>query len=390
MSQSRTDEPVSRLGPRATVAAPFESFRAQHRFAPLDGLRAVSILAVLWHHTAAGLGGIAMSSRGFLGVDMFFVVSGFLIVTLLLRERDRTGGVALGRFYVRRTLRIFPIYYLVLGFVLLFVTVVRPGSEMRGPFLRELPFHLTYTTNWIRSSTFLAIAWSLAMEEQFYLLWPPVEKFLPRASVVVVLAVVAFNQAVNFQLLDSFLESRLGMRYVDYAMLQVTFTPICLGVLLAHLLHRPAGFALLRGLLVRPASPWLVLAVLLGACNAAGDLSGLARLVIQVAMTLFLATCVLGEAHLLVRALSWPWLRRIGVISYGMYLYHHFARHAAAALLDAGRIASPLALFVACSLLTIAVAELSFRWIETPLSNLRRRFERIPAPVVAESAAARG
>jgi peptidoglycan/LPS O-acetylase OafA/YrhL len=365
-----------------TEASPFDSFRARRHFSALDGIRAFSILAVVWHHTAAGLGGIALSSNGFLGVDMFFVLSGFLIVTLILREREHTGAISLRRFYARRTLRIFPIYYLVLGCVLVFVTVVHPASEMRAPFLRELPFHLTYTTNWIRSSTFLAIAWSLATEEQFYLLWPPVEKFLPRASIVVVLAIIALNQLVNFQVCDGFLEKQFGMRHADFAILQVTFTPICLGVLLAHILNHRAGFGRLRGFLANKSSPWLVLVALLVACNTEGDISGLPRLVIQVSMTLLLAACVLDEGHVVSRLLSWRVLGRIGTISYGMYLYHHFARHAAEVILRASGVASPLALFLVCTALTIAVAELSFRWIETPLSNLKRKFSGRPATVL--------
>ncbi|HUR28086.1 MAG TPA: acyltransferase, partial [Planctomycetota bacterium] len=158
---------------------PFDEFRARRHFSALDGIRAISILAVLWHHTAAGLGGIALSSNGFLGVNMFFVLSGFLIVTLILREKDRTGGISLKRFYARRTLRIFPIYYLVIAALLAYVLLV-PETGFRADFLRELPYHLTYTSNWIHSATILAIAWSLAAEEQFYLLWPPLEKYLAR------------------------------------------------------------------------------------------------------------------------------------------------------------------------------------------------------------------
>jgi peptidoglycan/LPS O-acetylase OafA/YrhL len=357
----------------ATDGAAFAAFQARRHFSALDGIRAFSILAVIWHHTAAGLGGIPLSSNGFLGVDMFFVLSGFLIVTLILRERQRTGSVSLRAFYARRSLRIFPIYYLVLACMLVLVTVVRPGSSMRAPFLEELPFHLTYTTNWIQSSTFLAIAWSLAAEEQFYVFWPPVEKFLPRASVLVLLAVLAVNQLVNFQLIDGFLESRLGLVHAEYAILQVTFTPICLGVLLAHLLHRPAGFVRLRGVLSGRLTPWILLVALAAACNVPGDISGAPRLLIQVAMTLFLAACVLDEEQLLARLLARPLVRRIGVISYGMYLYHHFARHGAVGLLDAAGLESPLALFVSCTLLTLFVAELSFRWIETPISRLRKR-----------------
>jgi peptidoglycan/LPS O-acetylase OafA/YrhL len=364
---------VSSSARSAAHASSFEAFRARSRFPALDGLRAFSILAVLWHHTARGAGGFPLSDNGFLGVDMFFVLSGFLIVTLILRERRGRGEFSLRRFYARRTLRIFPIYYLVLLLILLFVTCVHPSSRMRAPFLAEFPYHVTYTTNWIRSSTFLAIAWSLATEEQFYVLWPPIEKWLPRASVALLVAIVLLNQLVNFGVLDAFLARKFGLEHAEYAILQITFTPICLGVLIAHVLDHPIGFERLRGVVSHRAAPWLVLATMLAAGNVRGDLSGWPRLVIQLSMTLFLAACVIDEDHPLARILALPIVRRIGAISYGMYLYHHLMRHGAEALLARLHMASPLWLFGITSLLTIAVAEASFRWIETPIANLKRR-----------------
>ena len=73
-------------------------------FGSLDGLRAASILAVVWHHTPLVYPDLVLSRRGFLGVDLFFIISGFLIVTLLLRERRRSGRISLRGFYVRRFL----------------------------------------------------------------------------------------------------------------------------------------------------------------------------------------------------------------------------------------------------------------------------------------------
>ncbi len=377
---------------RPAPATPHAEFRARTRFAALDGLRALSILAVLWHHTAAGLGALPASHNGFLGVDMFFVLSGFLIVTLLVRERERTGAISLRGFYARRVLRIFPIYYLVLGAVLLFVTVVRPGSSMRAPFLAELPFHLTYTSNWFQTSTFLAITWSLAAEEQFYLLWPPIEKFFARWVGALLLGVLVLNQLLNFGLLDRILANSFGMHPADYAILQITFTPICLGVVLAHGLADARVFARMHAVLARPWAPWLLLAVLAALVNVPGSLSGLPRLSIQVAMTLLLAACVLEEKHVLARLLARPALVRIGVISYGMYLYHPFARHGAQAVERALGVASPLLLFVLCTLLTLVLAEVSFRLLERPLSGLRRFIpaQRAPARVRADADARLG
>jgi len=147
------------------------------RIAGLDGLRAFSIAFVLIGHlngtrdfklpgpAEAFLKAVPLAS---MGVRVFFVISGFLITSLLLEEERRTGTVNLARFYFRRTLRIFPPYYLYIGLILLAQAmaflVLRPG---------DVGHALTYTTNYHRDrSWYLAHAWSLAVEEQFYILWP--------------------------------------------------------------------------------------------------------------------------------------------------------------------------------------------------------------------------
>src|SRR2546421_12834986 len=97
-------------------AADHKNYLAAKYFPSLDGLRAISILAVIWYHVPELR---PIWATGFLGVHLFFVISGFLITTLLLREKAATGSISLKKFYIRRTLRIFPAYYLTLGLFLL-------------------------------------------------------------------------------------------------------------------------------------------------------------------------------------------------------------------------------------------------------------------------------
>src|SRR5687768_5068106 len=137
----------------------------------LDGLRAVAVAGVVWHHSYSGLDALPMMRHGFLGVDLFFVLSGFLITTLLLREQQRSGRISLRHFYMRRALRIFPLYYAVL-IALTAYFAAAADSAQRARYFSELPYHAAYLSNWIDSETMLSITWSLSTEEQFYLLWP--------------------------------------------------------------------------------------------------------------------------------------------------------------------------------------------------------------------------
>ena len=93
----------------------FGSYRAIKYFGSLNGLRCACILAVIWHRTAGAGRDALLLSRGYLGVSLFFVISGFLITTLMLREREAYGQISVGAFLARRALRIFPLYYLVLS-----------------------------------------------------------------------------------------------------------------------------------------------------------------------------------------------------------------------------------------------------------------------------------
>lgn len=137
----------------------------------LDGVRALSVLAVIAVHS-----GIPVGQAGAFGVQVFFVLSGFLITTLLLNELVRTGGVDVGGFYLRRALRLFP----ALAVLLLFCTLVSlpPGVSYGPQTLSAIPFTILYSYNWVEalahppSGGLVTHTWSLAVEEQFYLLWP--------------------------------------------------------------------------------------------------------------------------------------------------------------------------------------------------------------------------
>ena len=217
----------------------YERFTAQRRFAALDGLRCLAILAVIGHHA---LGPSVQAFSLGVGVDLSFAISGFIITTLLVREHRRTGSIDVRRFYLRRTLRIFPLYFAVLGGYVAIVLLTKRGTTAGDDFIHHIPAFATYTSNWFvpldRSGPIFFYAWSLATQEQFYLLWAPalLLTLMPgrvgRAGALVVIAIVVNELVVNLT----------GGHALPLTMLRSIAPPICLGALWALLLHSPAGF----------------------------------------------------------------------------------------------------------------------------------------------------
>jgi len=137
----------------------------------LDGLRAVAILSVMAGHTWGWL-----FPGSFIGVDIFFVLSGFLITTLLLEERARTGRVSLRKFYARRALRLLPALGALVVAATVWILVTSP-TPLRTASIHGLPAVVLYSSNWVYGLLHVDLGmfghtWSLSLEEQFYLLWP--------------------------------------------------------------------------------------------------------------------------------------------------------------------------------------------------------------------------
>lgn len=355
-------------------ASAHRRFRDQAKFSALDGLRCISIVAVVWHHSAADLFNQDVSSRGFLGVDLFFVISGFLIVTLLLREKSTSGEFSRSRFYMRRFLRIFPLYYgMVLSLAALYF-YLGDRSETGQQFLSDLVIYLTYTGNFFILGW--GIVWSLAAEEQFYTVWPQVEHYFSHLIFPILVAAIGINQLFNFPATREMIGSAIGVPNISsYSIVQATFTPILLGVVTAHAMHSRLHFDRLATLLCHrfASAGWLGLTVVLASIPNP-DISGLHRLAIHVAMTGLVASCVATEHHWLAKALTLRGVARIGVVSYGIYLFHVHGILLATKLLASAGMHHALAAFGGGLLISYLFAEASFRYFESRFLRLKTKY----------------
>ncbi len=338
-------------------------YMAQKRFKSLDGLRAISILAVIWHHTAPTWVGHTLSLIGAQGVSLFFSISGFLITTLLLREQSRKGQIDFKAFYVRRALRIFPLYYGVLILYIAIVTLLEPNTASGQAFFGNLIYFATYTSNMfvpLDGRVIFYFAWSLAVEEQFYLLLPStllLAETVKRTSVVLFLA---FLICVGGQL--------IGNKFLSAVPL-----PIVAGALLAITLNNARGYEMLRPVLGQTWSAPVVGAALAIALLLP-DVPGFVAALLFAA---WVGACVTQTHHPLAKLFALKPVAYIGSISYGMYMLHMLCKNAVVKVLGAvGLSNGGLEVFGLTFVVTVAVASLSFRYFERWFLGLKAGFER--------------
>jgi peptidoglycan/LPS O-acetylase OafA/YrhL len=356
----------------------------------LDGVRALAVLAVLAFH-----GGMPWAGGGFLGVDAFFVLSGYLITSLLLAEWERTGRIALGSFWARRARRLLPALLLMVVVVTLGGRVLLPPEEvrlLRGDGLAAL----FYVANWrmiLRGGDYFAQTaspsplehtWSLGIEEQFYLAWPLVMAALLAGTVVVgarrtglrrLLLLCVLGAAVSTGLLAAMYRSDDPGR--AYYGTDTRGTSLLVGAALAVALalRRPTGagpgvepLSSRRARLVLGALAAIAVLGLAGAWTRAsgGDAElyrgGLA--LVALAVAILLAHVVLVPRGWSAWLLSWVPLVLVGRISYGIYLWH-WPVFLALNADRTGRVGFEL--FGWRCLATFAVAVLSYVLIERPI-----------------------
>jgi peptidoglycan/LPS O-acetylase OafA/YrhL len=377
MTSRRTDGSVpSAAAKTATVPGPldpdaaFDTFRATKVFPSLDGLRAFSIIAVIGFHVLHPPA--PFFAHGNLGVDLFFAISGVLITSLLLRERDSAGQISLYNFYIRRSLRIFPLYYAVLTVYVVSTALVERDTARSQLFFSNLPAYLTYTSNWFvrlstTTTTIFYFAWSLATEEQFYVCWPSIVRFSRNRIVPVAVMLLAMltGEAVRYAASEGWVDNRA----IPIRILGSIASPICLGCIAAYVLHYRRSFRVLYRIAGRPWSVPLAVVSLVAAVRFS-----LPILVIPLAMAFLVVASIIRARHCLSWLLDNRLVRHIGAISYGMYLMHMLTYNLVRKVVPAS--VGRWVIFLVVLVAVIAVASLSFRFFERKVQGLRKHLER--------------
>ena len=371
----------------------------------LDGIRALSVLAVIVYHANK-----LWLPGGFLGVEVFFVISGYLITLLLLAESEKNGTVSLKQFWLRRARRLLPALWVVVLGVVVFAALFQREilGTLRGDVIAALFYGFNWFQVWVGTSYFTSFEfvplrhlWSLAVEEQFYLIWPVVmlvvakfgKRRLPIVSAVFVLIAVAlavytgvvYQPGVISTIADTpeqFM-SLFGQSVsrVDYLFLGTITrsSGLLLGAALAIwwrpwlLQNSRAGesklydFVGFGGLAALAFMMWRFNTVIEGTDGGTVGYDLLFRggfFLTDIASVALIAAAVHPGSKLIARGLSNPILVWLGRRSYGFYLFHwpvfQFYRR------FAGEGLTPYE-FVVLVLLALALTELSYRYIETPV-----------------------
>lgn len=348
---------------RTPQADLFADFQGQKKFQALDGLRALSILAVVWHHTASPFMHGMATYVGTHGVTLFFAISGFLITSLLLRERDRRGHISFKDFYIRRALRIFPLYFGVLLIYAVLVAIFERDSAAGRMFWHNLPYFLTYTSNLfvpLDGRVIFYFAWSLAVEEQFYLIWPCVLTLTSTPA----RATWALG-AVLLACVTLVVSGRMNANTLPLAILG--------GAWLSLLLHQRRSHEFLVRFLRQP--------VFVGALAVftaiALSTPQIPAYVVHGLFVLWVGVAVLAKPQGWVQMLETRPMVFVGTVSYGVYMLHMLAKNAAERVLrHLGDWDSPLALFAFTLAVALVLARLSHVYYEQPFIRLKARFER--------------
>lgn len=381
----------------------------------LDGLRAVAFLLVMFHHHWAPAklfpwdfmqkSLTKLAEWGWLGVDLFFVLSAFLVTHLLCAELSHKKDISLSKFYLRRALRIWPLFFLVLTAVCFVCPLFAPhkASHLYGLFLTNIALPLyTFSGNFALSVhfgdmqnyasasgldfmlfvTLLCPFWSLCIEEQFYLIWGLVVKTV--GNVRTLAFVTATLIVVGFLARLYLLINRGEAAFTWYYMHSLWhLDTIMFGAMLAVVLNRrPQIFECLRSGWLPAALTVTAVATFLAIVNFAPGIDTgsywLAPVMTTVSLTGALMVALVLHWSPLSKLMSTKWLTEVGKLTFGMYVFHYAVIWYARTYLNLNvtGLNGVWSLVVSFALI-YCTARLSWQFIEKPMQKLRRRFASV-------------
>jgi peptidoglycan/LPS O-acetylase OafA/YrhL len=376
----------------ATLPAPVQSSSATKRsfYRPeLDVLRLFAFLAVFLFHfnhpaeyyaqhgipRAIAIAGSSILEGGVFGVDLFFVLSAYLITELMLREKDVCGSLDVKGFYLRRILRIWPLYFFYIGLAL--VPAFNPGHVFTW---RAAAAYVLLAGNWSvilwgwPIHSIIGPLWTVSIEEQFYLAWAPIVRNLTRknlAVAVLCMLVISNVTRISMVLLHG------GMNSV-WCNTLARLDPIAAGVLVAAVLRGgiPSFHAATRCCMLVAGIVPLALVANFWKIHEPESLKWVPTMVgfpvVAIGATLIMLS-VLGVQLRMPRSLLY-----LGKISYGLYVYHALGNLLSGMLIPVHTAFIQLALRpVAALAITIVMAAISYAVLETPFLKLKKRFAHI-------------
>jgi peptidoglycan/LPS O-acetylase OafA/YrhL len=358
----------------------------------LDALRFFAFLGVFVFHAAPRnldfyaaahaphwLSNLLISTfgAGAYGVDLFFALSAYLITNILLRERAATKKLDLRGFYIRRILRIWPLYLVFVAIAAVAAAVI-PGQHMPVSYVVG---YCLMAGNWIYvfhglPASFAIPLWTVSIEEQFYLAWPLA---IRRASVRTISAIAVGLLVIANAWRVWLASSAAPVEAMEYN----TFTridPFALGILIALFSHRLPRLSRQRriALLCGGAAAWI--ATYAFSVTSKPPKIATWKLALGHPLTALASAAILlsaiGSQHPFLRS---AWLLYLGKISYGLYVLHEFAHLCATRLLPASTPIMVIAQSAAGLALTILLAAVSYRWLESPFLRLKENFAHVPS-----------
>ncbi|QLY27050.1 acyltransferase [Bdellovibrio sp. KM01] len=353
----------------------------------LDGIRFFAFFLVFLAHTPRGMGIDALQNIGWIGVDLFFILSAYLLTSIMLLEINRTGSINLKHFFVRRCLRIWPLYFIALffGFFVFPYFAVRLGpiapSNEYSQLFQHFKYFLTFSQNistsisQVKTGNMLAPLWSIATEEQFYVIFPFIIIWFSRKgfnkTFILQFAVTSIALSILFKYI--MLQNRKDM-LAAYLNLPTRIEPFMLGILLAifskSVMNNPIFRFFNRNI-------WILVPILIfwsirhWPHPTAGDSNIYIYLINGVAFGILIISANIDKSLSNV-FFSSKILTTLGKYTYGLYVWHAVIIYGCTQLEILNK--NIYLLFITSLTLTVLVAKLSYDIIEKRFLRLKQKF----------------